>query len=364
MPSQQNKRTVHPNIKTEHTDKFLNDILNQVRIEHEKKFSESEKSHLSQRPNESSFSVNKPQKYDNLANFQSFKKTLNGSPHKEHQSSENSSSDSQKSYSKSLFKFTNSPKASLSSKSELNSSSSSTIFKNNGFKLADFRREFKRSVNDLNKNVSKSINALDFLGKNLSLESDTTATHQTFASDSSNTSEARNKTKEENFLKKLSLMIPDQTHQQIVHTNMMDIPIMDVDNYALKYSTSFSSNSDYNIRIPKNIEQKDTKLYQSDQIYSSKKSSDLNREQQMLEDTDDIDESIHLYSTKHNPSMNQDTSRTRTELKSYSISNISISSEDSYTSNESTEKKVKTQQSFYNNEADSQIKKSNFKTTK
>jgi hypothetical protein len=58
--------------------------------------------------------------------------------------------------------------------SQWQSSTSSNNFKTiSGFRLADFRREFKRSVNDLNKNLSKSINALDYMTKSMDLTSTT-----------------------------------------------------------------------------------------------------------------------------------------------------------------------------------------------
>ncbi len=138
-------------------------------------------------------------------------------------------------------------------------SSNSLSFKSQ-FRLADFRREFKRSVNDLNKNLSKSINALDYLGK---LTLDTSSNEKAKLSTSSSSDCRFNKTLDETLLRKTSntnknynvtmIDVPaPKPRIQVVHTNMSNVPIRDLDQYGL--STSFSSKSNFEIRVPKNIE--------------------------------------------------------------------------------------------------------------
>ncbi len=140
------------------------------------------------------------------------------------------------------------------SQSEQNSSNS--LNDKSQFRLADFRREFKRSVKDLNKNLSRSINALDFLEK-LSID----PTENTKLSTSSSSDCRFNKTldetllcnnaKKKNTTEKSDFSLP-QPRIQVVHKNVSDLPIRDIDNYGL--STSFSSNSNFEIRVPKNVQ--------------------------------------------------------------------------------------------------------------
>ena len=89
--------------------------------------------------------------------------------------------------------------------------------------------------------MSKSITALDFLGKHI-----TGGASPVFNTEMSSSSSdiSRHKTLDENLLRKNTLSLPETSKE---------IPIRDIDRYG-GGSTSFSSNSNYEIRVPKDLE--------------------------------------------------------------------------------------------------------------
>lgn len=243
------------------TEKLLTEIYNQMQQETQENKLTTDNTKESYETNSNYFSTasdivqkkkspvnNSPQNYDNLSAFQFHEtskfpeidrlyKQLNLDPPK---SVETVRSDS--------FNFFETHP----STNDLKSSESSD-FKNQGFRLADFRREFKRSVNDLNNNMSRSINALDFLGKQMSLATTGSSDGKIGLSSSSSSSDCRvNKTLDENLLRKNKMFTAEPVVQQkiqVVHTNMTDLPIKDPSDYEL--STSLSSDSNMELRVPK-----------------------------------------------------------------------------------------------------------------
>lgn len=157
---------------------------------------------------------------------------------------------------------------------ESTSTSSSNIKSMTGFRLADFRREFKRSVNDLNKNLSKSINALDYIGKHMTLTQteDGEIIGNGFMSSSTSTNstsaEMHHKTMDENLLRKNvknGLLDPQPlSNVKMFHTNKArEMPISDTLDSSFQHenevdarhspSTSYSSN-------PSNFEYRSQKV--------------------------------------------------------------------------------------------------------
>lgn len=213
---------------------------------------------------------------------------------------------------------------------ERTSTSSSNIKKKTGFRLADFRREFKRSVNDLNKNLSKSINALDYMGKHMTLTADDDhVLGKSFMSSSASTNssaEMHHKTMDENLLRKnvKNGVLDPQPNVKVFHTNMAEMPIRDALEVSFQQenevdarhssSTSYSSNrSNFEYRSQKVTENGlDSKLLQREEFNTT---YDTNMPEDSLKDAKKT-----LFSTNSS----QHTTNSTSSLSNLSIKKILV----------------------------------------